>query len=146
MTKDLEDTLLELGPGYPELVARMKKACGDPFRVRRKFPFCRVAVSSLAAASVAVAVSVAFMSGEKRPRNVDPSNPYMLAFSSSAESVARAQRPDGSWGSDYLTRQNAAALRAADPASVQYKKAVRYLRSRGLSPMSAEEFSSCARL
>ena len=44
------------------------------------------------------------------------------------------QNPDGSWKNDFLTRRNAAALRASsDPAAqIAYKKAMRNLRTRGI--------------
>ena len=44
------------------------------------------------------------------------------------------QNPDGSWKNDFLTRRNAAALKACgDPAArIAYKKAARNLRLRGI--------------
>ncbi|MBQ6137808.1 MAG: hypothetical protein IJI73_10615, partial [Kiritimatiellae bacterium] len=55
--------------------------------------------------------------------------------------ILASQRADGSWTNDFITRQNAAALRRGESAAakVAYRRAVRYLRSRGLSPLSDEE-------
>ena len=65
-----------------------------------------------------------------------PSHEYSLAYSRTAEAIEEmiaTQKPDGSWKNDFLTRQNAAALKAcpAPAAQVAYKKALRNLRIRG---------------
>lgn len=68
--------------------------------------------------------------------------PYELALvedGSTLQEILRTQSADGSWANDVLTQQNAAALREADATSVAYRKAVRYLRTKGLAPLSADE-------
>ena len=62
---------------------------------------------------------------------------YQLAVSGSEASMREmiaTQNADGSWKNDFLTRQNAAALKLCDSAEarVAYKKAVRNLRVRGV--------------
>ncbi len=75
-------------------------------------------------------------------------SPYVLAYGGegSVDELVRTQRADGSWENDFLTRQNAAALRGSERASVAYRKAVRYLRSRGLAPLPDDEFRARALL
>ena len=46
--------------------------------------------------------------------------------------IIRTQRPDGSWGNDFLTVQNALALERHGETGVPYRRAKRYLRSKGL--------------
>lgn len=78
--------------------------------------------------------------GEAVPQPVR--TPYELALvedGSALQEILRTQSADGSWANDVLTRQNAAALREADATSVAYRKAVRYLRTKGLAPLSADE-------
>lgn len=144
MNKDLEATLAELGPGYRELVARMKASYGlreDAPRVRRA-SFPRAAY--LAAASLALAFgAAAFFAIAPRtaPSACLPANIYTAAYGGPANvrELLETQRADGSWQNDFITRQNAAALRGVADASVAYRKAVRYLRSRGLSPLTDAE-------
>ena len=69
---------------------------------------------------------------------------YTVAYASdefALRAILDSQRSDGSWSNDYLTMQNAAALRRAhDEASqIAYKRAVRYLRTKGLGPISDAE-------
>ncbi len=69
---------------------------------------------------------------------------YQIAFAANTAAQATliaTQRADGSWENDYLTRQNAAALREAQTAEsrLAYRRAVRYLRSKGLEPLSQLE-------
>ena len=73
-----------------------------------------------------------------------PRSAYVLAYSPDAATVAvivRTQHADGSWDNDFLTRQNAAALRSAsgDAPRIAYRRAVRYLRAKGLAPLSDAE-------
>ena len=51
------------------------------------------------------------------------------------QEMIRTQRPDGGWGNEFLTRQNAAALRVCGGEAAQraYRKAMRNLRLRGAS-------------
>ena len=48
------------------------------------------------------------------------------------QEMIRTQRPDGGWANDFLTRQNAAALRLCpgEKAQIAYRRAVRNLRLR----------------
>ena len=150
MSRDLEETLAELGPEYRSVVDRLRAAYPEvevaaPRRrrvVRR--PFFAAAASAaglLAAACVALAL---FFCAPHNHRSADGAftGVYSLAYSGDVESLLRTQRADGSWDNDFLTRQNAAALRVAkglEGADVAYRRAVRYLRTRGLSPLSDAE-------
>ena len=156
MNKDLENTLDELGPGYRRFVTQLRA----PFAEVR--PPVVFHVRLLAASVVLVlAFTAVFLSSTSnlrpptstlRPSTSDlqPSSSrpriYTAAYASDAYALAAilgSQRRDGSWSNDYLTMQNAAALRksGAEAAIVAYKKAVRYLRSKGLAPLSDEELN-----
>lgn len=141
MTKDLEMTIAELGPGYGELVRRLRAAydVGRPARKRRRSLVFLPVAGALLAASLALVLFLPIFSAVERAPS---SSPYRLALTSAISSIIATQKPDGSWANDFLTRQNAAALRAADSTGVPYKKALRYLRSKGLDPISEEELSS----
>ena len=147
MSEDLERQLGELGPECRATVARLRAArtVTPSGRVRAEPPRAGRALGWLAAAALAAAVALAaLVLSDGRPDASCPPAPraYTLAFAADEEAVremVRAQRPDGSWENDYLTRQNAAALRDVAAARTAYKRAVRYLRSRGLEPLSAEE-------
>ncbi|MBR1921790.1 MAG: hypothetical protein IJ829_07315, partial [Kiritimatiellae bacterium] len=72
---------------------------------------------------------------------------YTIAYAPTEEALEElvaSQRADGSWGNDFLTRQNAAALRSSPDARMQiaYRRAVRYLRTKGLAPLSDGELKS----
>lgn len=154
MNEDLEKTLDELGPAYRDMVLEMKAApevepAGGtlaPFGESAhrpspsRVPYL-VAASLVALVALAVVVRSAFApSGAVAPA---VGNPYTLAYGGASESAVdemlRTQRPDGSWANDFITRQNAAALRGVASANVAYRRAVRYLRSKGLSPLSPDE-------
>ena len=69
---------------------------------------------------------------------------YTIAYAptdEALEAIVASQRADGSWSNDFITRQNAAALRAScdERMRIAYCRAVRYLRSRGLSPLTDDE-------
>ena len=157
MTNDLDETLNELGPAYRKVVARLKAAPEvGPRTSQQVFPplapyFGRMAASvavALLLAAVTIGGIVRFAPDASDARDVPgvrakTVSPYLLAYEASEAAVAelvRTQEADGSWGSDFLTRQNAAALRDVAQADVAYRRAVRYLRSRGLSPLTPEEF------
>ena len=147
MTKDLDETLQELGPAYRAVVGRLCEAyapssaptapassCGRPVLRRIGFAGPCLAAASLLAA---LALGVVFRPAARSVRTPTAANEYALAQSRSEAAVAemiRTQNPDGSWKTDYLTRQNAAALRlcASGEAQLAYKKAMRNLRVRGL--------------
>jgi ABC-type multidrug transport system fused ATPase/permease subunit len=99
----------------------------------------------LTSAVLAVGLSVLPGIGEKRG-GIDARCEYAFAHRGDAavEEIIRRQRIDGSWGTDFLTRQNAAALKLVPSARSAYKKALRYLRSKGLQPMSEAELNHFA--
>lgn len=133
MNRDLEETLNELGPDYRAVVARLRAAREATGETRG----ARATSGWLIAASFLVAISLAVpclsrlscpsrLSSRQPPREYRASVPEMIA----------TQNPDGSWKNDFLTRRNAAALKVCgDPAArIAYKKARRYLNSKGLLP------------
>ena len=137
MNADLERTLEELGPGCRAVVDRMvgafdgAAAPADRVVPRRIAFWRRPALLVRPAAPAEPAVDAA-------------RSAYVLAYSPDAATVAaivRTQHADGSWDNDFLTRQNAAALRAAsgDAPRIAYRRAVRYLRAKGLAPLSDAE-------
>ncbi len=153
MTKDLEETLDEMGPGYREVVDRLLSAYRpaerppESMRRERRGHLAGWTISYLAAASLLVflGLGVVFRSPRAESpkakvytvRATTAENEYRLALmrnDAAVQEMIRTQNPDGSWKNDFLTRQNAAALMGrSDPASqVAYKKAVRNLRVRGL--------------
>jgi hypothetical protein len=146
MTKDLEETLAELGPSYRAVVDRLTAAREAPGSVRRKLFAVRAA--ALTAAGLLVLLGGAFwaLSPAER-RSPAGAFAYTAAYGAGAPAMARlvaSQRADGSWESDFLTRQNAAALAgaAAPEGRIAYKKAVRYLRTKGLAPLTPQEFKA----
>lgn len=156
MTKDLEETLAGLDAGSRETVLRMKAAFRDEAIASRasairftppkrwKDAFTRTQVAALAAACLlAVLGFAAVLAPARVAKGKLASSPYAMAYcgGKSVEELIRTQRPDGGWESDYLTRQNAAALKSVQGAQLAYRKALRHLRMKGLAPMSDEEFS-----
>ena len=153
MSEDLDRTLSELGGEYISVVARLKTLHEvEPAGRMRTSPRKRTFwLASMIAASLAVAVLSAVLlkraedSGDLASQSFASSRlPYMLAFSASDKNVLdeikRTQNPDGSWMNDSLTRQNAAVLKKFDEKSLACRKAVRYLRFKGLRPLSDMEF------
>lgn len=161
MTEDLERTLSELGPGYREVVDRLKAApcpwadaagrrASDAPRRGRGFVFGRAA-GYLAAASLLAVVGLCAVFGVSRARPARPAaraqvytvcattaeNEYRLALvrdDAAVREMIRTQNPDGSWKNDFLTRRNAEALKGcrSPDARLAYRKAVRNLRLRGV--------------
>jgi hypothetical protein len=148
MNADLERHLKELGPGYREMVDMLVEAHMPVRTVETRPRRSRwwFAGSWLMAASLAAAVGIFALFAVSGPgKAVSHRSEYALAYRGSESAVGeivRNQRLDGSWATDFLTRQNAAVLRRIPSGRVAYKKALRYLRSKGLSPMSEEELSS----
>lgn len=153
MTKDLEDTLKELGDGYRPVVERLRAAYAPlpsadgactvsaSFSRRRAVPGRRTSLLAAAAVSAlllgAVAVFRGGSAGEKvySVRAADAAHEYCLAIvrdDRAVQEMIRTQRPDGGWANDFLTRQNAAALRLCpgEKAQIAYRRAVRNLRLR----------------
>lgn len=147
MTKDLEETLAGLGPGYRPVVARLVAAPGVPCAAgRRAYSFAprrsQFARPMLAAASLLVALGFAALLLRDAEQRATPqtaaAHEYRLADDvcdgRSVDEMIRTQNADGSWRNDFLTRRNAAALARCSgaDAKVAYKKAMRNLRVRGL--------------
>ena len=152
MNADLEKTLDELGTDYRSVVDRLRAGrTVEPSAVRSRTlrPFEPIRPSwtgravALVAASLFVAIVLSIFCGRPDGPSAGDSV-YTVAYAPTEEAltaIVASQRADGSWANDYLTRQNAAALKAAlEPAArVAYRKAVRYLRTRGLAPLTQEE-------
>ena len=158
MNGDLESTLNELGPEYRAVVARLKIAREvEPGRFGLKGLATGRAGSSsdatwrragyLVAASLLVALGFSiFMQGAANaPREpYAGAKVYTVAYAPTEEAleiIVASQRADGSWSNDFITRQNAAALRASEDErmKIAYRRAVRYLRSKGLAPLTDDE-------
>ena len=156
MNKDLEETLDELGPGYRTVASRLLAArevepASSGIGVRPSFDN-RLTTTvvrlwrPLLAASVVVALGLSFMflGSSKQPDRAERFRVYTVAYAPTEEAlelIVATQRADGSWTNDFLTRQNAAALRSSQDARMRiaYRRAVRYLRSKGLAPLSDAE-------
>ncbi len=152
MTRDLEETLNELGPSYREVVNRLTNAYEPfasgilaPHRTWRTRLVCG-SLGYLLAASLLLFVGLGIYFQVRPPCHtaVDaarvftilastPENEYRLALvrdDVAVQEIIRTQRPDGGWGNDFLTRQNCEALRrySSSEAQIAYKKALRHLR------------------
>ena len=144
MNADLAETLAELGPEYRAVVSRMTEAFAEQPPAPPRLAWRRPA---LLAASLLVCLGGAWLllrEAAPAPALQAAQSAYVLAYSPNAETVrtiVRTQQADGSWANDFITRQNAAALRlATDEASrIAYRRAVRYLRAKGLTPLSDTE-------
>ena len=151
MNGDLESTLNELGPEYRDVVARLKTAREIEPSGTRAFSLPRTEwwrrAGYLAAASLAVALGLSIFMQDAANAPREPyagAKVYTVAYAPTEEAlevIVASQRADGSWSNDFITRQNAAALRASDEArmKIAYRRAVRYLRSKGLSPLTDGE-------
>ena len=148
MTKDLENTLKELGPEYRSVVDRLRAPFAENGDARSasavRRPVFGASGAYLLAASLALVFGLAvWMFPKTAPRASSVAAPrvYTVAYASdefALKAIVDSQQSDGSWSNDYLTMQNAAALRKAGDAASQiaYKRAVRYLRTKGLDPIS----------
>ena len=151
MNGDLENTLNELGPEYRDVVARLRSAREVEPSGTRAFSLPRTEwwrrAGYLAAASLAVALGLSIFMQDAANAPREPyagAKVYTVAYAPTEEAleiIVASQRADGSWSNDFITRQNAAALRASDDArmKIAYRRAVRYLRSKGLSPLTDDE-------
>ena len=168
MNGDLEKTLDELGPEYRAVVARLKVAREVEPSTRHQWRshestspalpgagtlFRRAGYLAAASLLVALGLSIFLQDAAQSPRApYAGAKVYTVAYAPTPEAleqIVASQRTDGSWANDFLTQQNAAALRASPDARLHlaYRRAVRYLRSKGLSPLTDEELSaraSCA--
>ena len=170
MNGDLENTLNELGPEYRDIVARLRSArevepsarvgaCAPAALVlapgkaglvpgawcRARTIFRRVGYLVAASLAVALGISIFMQDAANAPREpYAGARVYTVAYAPTEEAleiIVASQRADGSWSNDFITRQNAAALRASEDArmKIAYRRAVRYLRSKGLSPLTDDE-------
>ena len=151
MNGDLESTLNELGPEYRAVVARLRSAREIEPSGTRAFSFTHTEwwrrAGYLVAASLLVALGFSiFMQGAANaPREpYAGAKVYTVAYAPTEEAleiIVASQRADGSWSNDFITRQNAAALRASEDErmKIAYRRAVRYLRSKGLAPLTDDE-------
>lgn len=164
MSKDLEKTLDELGTDCRAVVSRLKAAREAEWRMAngkdRATDFWRCAdghrlvhrAGYLVAASLfaAIAFSIFFQDAAKAPRSpFSSANVYTVAYApteEALEAIVASQRADGSWSNDFLTQQNAAALRASgeERMRIAYRRAVRYLRTKGLAPLTDGELKARA--
>lgn len=151
MNGDLESTLNELGPEYRAVVARLRSAREIEPSGTRAFLFTHTEwwrrAGYLVAASLAVALGLSIFMQDAANAPREPyagAKVYTVAYAPTEEAlevIVASQRADGSWTNDFITRQNAAALRASEDArmKIAYRRAVRYLRSKGLAPLTDEE-------
>ena len=151
MNGDLESTLNELGPEYRAVVVRLRSAREVEPSGTRAFSLPRTEwwrhVGYLVAASLLVALGLSIFMQDAANAPREPyagAKVYTVAYAPTEEAleiIVASQRADGSWSNDFITRQNAAALRASEDArmKIAYRRAVRYLRSKGLAPLTDEE-------
>ena len=163
MNGDLEKTLDELGPEYRAVVARLKVAREVEPSTRHQWRshestspvlpgagtlFRRVGYLVAASLLVALGLSIFLQDAAQSPRApYAGAKVYTIAYApdeEALETIVASQRADGSWSNDFLTQQNAAALRASPDARmrVAYRRAVRYLRSKGLAPLTDAELKA----
>ena len=145
MNGDLERQLAEMGPEFRRVVDRL---CAGrevvPSRCFADAASCARHTRRqlfLLAASLALVVAFAavFLSSSRQKRTSGEAvfNEYRLATlrsEAAVREIIRTQNADGSWKNDFLTRQNAEALRlcSGKDARIAYKKAMRSLRLRGI--------------
>ena len=148
MNADLKQTLRELGPGFGPVVSRLRAAYEPaPTGFWATLPWRRLAATagSLVAASIVIAFGVRQLQRDASPLALGCNAAvYTAAYEpdpAAVRSIIAAQNADGSWETVFLTRQNAAALGAVDDACarVAYRRAVRYLKQKGLSPLTDSE-------
>lgn len=150
MNADLERTVSELGPEYRDVVGRLRAAREIEPRVISDIRSSSAGIflrraGYLAAASLfaAIAFSILFQDAPQA-KTFPVRSVYTVAYAPTEEAlevIVSSQRADGSWTNDFLTRQNAAALRASreERMRIAYRRAVRYLRSKGLEPLTDDE-------
>ena len=153
MNADLEAQLEEMGPEYRAVVSRLRSARTVSPRapglkrmdMDERGGFARK-LGYLLAASLFLAICFALFL-ERRPVARELGTVYTIAYAPTEEAlgiILASQRADGSWDNDFITRQNAAALRNVSDAKTQvaYRRAVRYLKSKGLAPLTDAELKS----
>ena len=136
MNRDLEEQLSEMGDAYRAVVDRLK--AGREAERPVEAGVTRASRGWLVAASLGLVVAFGSTCLWRSFRPTCPTRPQPRSvpheFSMSVEEMIATQNADGGWKSDFLTRQNAAALKLCDSreAQIAYKKAMRNLRVRGL--------------
>ena len=154
MSRDLEEQLGEMGPGYQALVGRLRaartvvpRAVSPLERLKTREPFFTFGrLGLLAAATLFIAIGFAILTQRNEAVSA-VGTVYTVAYApteEALEAIVASQRADGSWENDFITCQNAAALRhGTDMGSrIAYKKAVRYLRAKGLAPLTDAELKA----
>ena len=137
MNRDLEAQLCEMGDAYRVVVDRLKAGREAERKVEAR-EARKPSGGWLIAASLALIVALGSICLWQASRPACPVRPQPRSapheFSMSVEEMIATQNADGGWKSDFLTRQNAAALKLCDSreARIAYKKAMRNLRVRGL--------------
>jgi len=128
MNADLEATLRELGPEYRSLVNRIVDAYAEPVRIAH-WPR-----ALLIAATIAFALVLSFVLTRSSEPRVNEYHLALIHDEAAIDEIIKTQNQDGSWKNDFLTRQNAEALRTlpGKAAQIAYKRARRNLRVRGL--------------
>ena len=158
MSADLEATLNELGPDCRAVVDRLRAgrtvepafdlaavdgdACGKTRYWIAWRPVWCVAASILVLLGVGL-----FLRAREESVPALPVTVYTVAYAPTEEAlgiILASQRADGSWDNDFITRQNAAALRnvSDEKTQIAYRRAVRYLKSKGLAPLTDAELKS----
>ena len=147
MSMDLEEQLDEMGPEYRAVVMRLRMAqnAGTREEGTGKRERGRGNRGWLIAASLLVILGLGVFFQTSHPLTLSPSHLLTLSpshpvirgaheYQMDIPEIIATQNPDGSWKNDFLTRRNAAALKACgDPAArIAYKKAARNLRLRGI--------------
>ncbi len=156
MNADLAKTLDDLGPEYAEFVRALRRSREvepsgavtiAPPRVWRRWTWRHLAAAaSLAALLASLPVIIDGARGPRpAPGGEASASAYTLALAGDGhvpvDELVRTQNADGSWANDYLTRQNAAALRGVGEANTAYRRALRYLRAKGLAPLTEDELT-----
>lgn len=146
MSRDLDNTIEELGPEYRAVVKRLRA----PFSPRPSLGVGRYLVAASAFLVLGLSVwrynAIDPDSSSDSASAVSAPRVYTVAYASdefALKAILDSQRNDGSWSNDYVTMQNAAALRRANDelSRIAYKRAVRYLRTKGLDPISDDELA-----
>jgi len=138
MNADLEEQLKEMGPDYQSVVARLRSArTVEPGH--KGLSFARSTAAWLIAASILGVVGLTILCLDSQPSTFSFQPSASPAYGAreyhlSPEEMIAAQKPDGGWQNDFLTRRNAEILAKCEGkvARIAYKKALRHLRAKGI--------------
>ena len=155
MNADLENTVEGLGPAYRDVVARLRASREvEPMRAGQKAPApgraSRSPLFYLAAASLAGALALAVLHVLPRGGCAAADVPltiYTVAYVPTEEAlelIVASQHADGGPCDGVLARRPAAPLRGPGVArpGVASRRAVRYLRTKGLAPLTDAELKA----